>query len=42
LDELAEKPSDADALCDLFRRWGFRSMLAEAEAMRESAQEVLI
>lgn len=39
LDELAEKPANADALCELFRRWGFRSMLAELEASR---QEILL
>jgi len=39
LDELTERLADTDVLCDLFRRWGFRSMLAELEASR---QEVLL
>jgi DNA polymerase-1 len=39
MDELLERPADADALHELFRRWGFRSMLAELEASR---QEVLL
>ena len=38
LDELAEKPADTEALCELFRRWGFRSLLAQTETSR---QEVL-
>jgi DNA polymerase I len=31
-DDLAEKPADADRLRELFRHWGFRSMLAELES----------
>jgi DNA polymerase-1 len=32
LEELREKPADADRLAALYRRWGFRSLLAELEA----------
>jgi hypothetical protein len=39
MDELAQKPVNADVLCELCRRWGFRSMLAELEA---SPQEILL
>ena len=39
MDELAEKPANADALQAMFARWGFRSMLAELEAAR---QEILL
>lgn len=39
LDELTERLADPEVLGDLFRRWGFRSMLAELEASR---QEVLL
>lgn len=31
-DELAVKPADVDALCELYTRWGFRSLRAELEA----------
>ena len=36
-DDLAQKPADADTLCGLFRRWGFRSMLAELESKHENS-----
>jgi DNA polymerase-1 len=38
--ELAVRPPDADQLADLYRSWGFRSLLAEIESSR-SRQEVL-
>jgi DNA polymerase-1 len=41
MDELAEKTVSADALHELFSRWGFRTMLAELEAA-QSRQTVLL
>ena len=38
---LAVRPPEADRLADLFRSWGFRSLLAEIEASR-LRQEVLL
>jgi len=47
LEELREKPADADQLAPLFRRWGFRSLLAELvgalgekEQVRHAGQEL--
>ena len=41
LDELADVNANPDALRELFRRWGFRSMLAELESA-QSRQTVLL
>lgn len=41
LDELAERPVNADALHEMFARWGFRSLLAELAAS-QSRQTVLL
>ena len=35
-DELAVKPTDAGRLAELFGRWGFRTLLAEVQAARQS------
>ena len=35
-DELAVKPVDAGRLAELFGRWGFRTLLAEVQAARQS------
>lgn len=36
LDELRERPADGEMLGQLFRRWGFRSLLAELESSRQA------
>jgi DNA polymerase-1 len=41
LEELREKPADAGRLAELYRGWGFRSLLAEVEAS-QSQQAVLL
>ncbi len=40
--ELAERPVDAGPLGELFRRWGFKGLLEELEAMPGMRQAVLI
>jgi DNA polymerase-1 len=41
LEALREKPADAEQLAPLYRRWGFRSLLAEVEAS-QTQQAVLL
>ena len=41
-DELAEKPADAGRLRELYRRWGFKGMLAALEESPREQQAVLI
>ena len=41
-DELAEKPAEAGQLRELYRRWGFKGMLAALEASASGRQAVLI
>jgi DNA polymerase-1 len=42
LDELAEKPADAGRLRELYRRWGFKTLLAALEESARECQAVLI
>jgi DNA polymerase-1 len=42
LDELAEKPADAGRLRELYRRWGFKTLLAALEESARECQTVLI
>jgi DNA polymerase-1 len=41
-DELAEKPADAGRLRELYRRWGFKSLLAALEEQARECQAVLL
>ena len=41
-DELAEKPAEAGQLRELYRRWGFKGMLAALEESAPGRQAVLI
>ncbi len=41
-DELAEKPANAGRLRELYRRWGFKSLLAALEGSARECQAVLI
>jgi len=41
-DELVEKPADAGRLRELYRRWGFKGMLAALEESAPERQAVLI
>ena len=41
-DELAEKPADAGRLRELYRRWGFKSLLAALEEQARECQAILI
>jgi DNA polymerase-1 len=41
-DELAPKPADAGRLRELYRRWGFKGMLAALEELSGERQAVLI
>jgi DNA polymerase-1 len=41
-DELAEKPADAGRLRELYRRWGFKTLLAALEESARECQAVLI
>jgi 5'-3' exonuclease len=41
-DELAEKPADAGRLRELYRRWGFKTLLAALEEPARECQAVLI
>jgi DNA polymerase-1 len=41
-DELVEKPVDAGQLRELYRRWGFKSLLAALEEPARECQAVLI
>jgi DNA polymerase I len=41
-DELAEKPANAGRLRELYRRWGFKSLLAALEGPARECQAVLI
>ena len=41
-DELAEKPADAGRLRELYRRWGFKTLLAALEESASEYQAVLI
>lgn len=41
LEDLAERAADDEALCEMFRSWGFRSMLAEIE-QAQSRQAILL
>ena len=41
LDDLTEKPANPEALHELFRRWGFRSLLAEVETVHSSQRALL-
>lgn len=40
-ETLAGKPADGSKLAELFREWGFRSLLAEALAQRQSQPELI-
>jgi DNA polymerase-1 len=40
--ELMEKPADAERLRELYRRWGFKGMLAALEGSAPERQAVLI
>jgi len=42
LEELRETPADADRLAPLYRRWGFRSLLAEVEASRRCSEQAVL
>lgn len=41
-DELVEKPADAGRLRELYRRWGFKSLLAALEEQARECQAILI
>jgi DNA polymerase I len=41
-DELAEKPADAGQLRELYRQWGFKTLLATLEESSRECQAVLI
>jgi DNA polymerase-1 len=41
-DALVVKPADAGRLMELYRRWGFRSMLAELESAEKMAGRVRV
>jgi DNA polymerase-1 len=41
-DELVEKPVDAGRLRELYRRWGFKSLLAALEEQARECQAILI
>jgi DNA polymerase-1 len=41
-DELVEKPADAGRLRELYRRWGFKSLLAALEEQTRECQAILI
>ena len=42
LEALREKPADAGRLAPLYRRWGFRSLLAEAEASQKYSEQAVL